>query len=328
MSSKNTATESPLEKETFNIEQVRADFPTHRAGETEQEQSAQSLGTHTPPAEHGYFPLIEAAEILEQSRATGSTANQELAVTIETTLASPPLVNEANPNLAQTPTTDLDLMLNKAKTFSESYSRSISECSEPLTPSTPFELSEEIRDELKSFFRMLELPLSELATDQYPAFTSCVNHLISEKVLPLSEQIKLEEFGSSLSEILTIAAYYQKEIKEKYDTINQFATASKKLDIMGSNIHQLKNELQQIDKEEAELFACLNQLKEQRKTLLAQKELINHELASITYDEQGIKTIITVAKADLLNHQERYNVVNNRWSYVPKLFMDLKSKIH
>lgn len=187
-------------------------------------------------------------------------------------------------------------MLNKARRYSESYSRSISEVSESLTPFDSVGLSEETKDEMKTFFEMLELPLSEIGTDHILAFTSCVNYLISRRILPISEQIKLEEFGSSLSENLTIAAYCQKEMKEKQETINQITSVSKRLDNMGNNICQLKNDLQQLDKEETELLTHLSQLRELRKSLLAQKELINHELANVSHDEQGIKTIIQCYK--------------------------------
>lgn len=79
--------------------------------------------------------------------------------------------------------------------------------------------------------------------------------------------------------------------------------------------------------EEAKLLACLDKLREERKSLLAQKQLINHDLANITYDEQGVKAMVSVAKADFLKNQERYNVIDNRWSYFTKLFMEFKSKI-
>lgn len=111
---------------------------------------------------------------------------------------------------------------------------------------------------------MLELPLAEIATDHSPAFTSCVSQLIAKKVLPLSEHIRLEEFWSNLSENLTVAAYCQKEMKEKYDVMHQFANVSEELDTMGNNIHQLKNKLQQIDVEEAKLLARLGKLREER----------------------------------------------------------------
>lgn len=104
--------------------------------------------------------------------------------------------------------------------------------------------------------------------------------------------------------------------------MSQFANISKELDTMGSNIHQLKDKLHQIDVEDAELLARLGQLREERKSLLAQKELINHNLANITYDEQGIKAMVAIAKAEFLKNQERYNVIDNRWSYFTKLFME------
>lgn len=169
--------------------------------------------------------------------------------------------------------------------------------------------------------------MAEIATDHSPAFTSCVSQLIAKKVLPMPEHIRLEEFWSNLSESLTVAAYCQKEMKEKYDTMNQFDNVSKKLDIMGNNIHQLKDKLHQMDVEEAELLARLGKLREERRSLLAQKELINHELANINYDEQGIKAIVSMAKANFLKNKERYNVIDNRWSYFTRLFMEFKSKI-
>ncbi|KAF7152704.1 hypothetical protein RHSIM_Rhsim01G0164100 [Rhododendron simsii] len=175
---------------------------------------------------------------------------------------------------------------------------------------------------MKTFFELLEFPLSEIAIDHTTAFTSCVNYLISKKVFPLFEQIKLEEFGSIINESLTIAAYCQKEMKDKQDTLSQFAAISTKLDTMGSNIHQLKDELQQIEDEKAKLLARLSQLDEQQKTLLARKELISHELSKITCDEQGTKAIITMANTDFLKYQERYNATNSKWSYFSKLFIE------
>ncbi|KAF7153387.1 hypothetical protein RHSIM_Rhsim01G0159100 [Rhododendron simsii] len=55
----------------------------------------------------------------------------------------------------------------------------------PIDDSTS-ELNEETKDEVKSFFRMSELPLSEISTVHFPAFTSWMNQLITKKVLPLS----------------------------------------------------------------------------------------------------------------------------------------------
>ncbi|KAF7152333.1 hypothetical protein RHSIM_Rhsim01G0063400 [Rhododendron simsii] len=171
---------------------------------------------------------------------------------------------------------------------------------------------------------MLELPLSEIVTDHISAFMSYVNHLISRKIRPLSEQIKLEEFGSSLNENLTIVAYCQKEMKEKQETINQIANVSKKLDSIGNNIHHLRNDLQQIDKEEAELLTRLGQFREERRSLLAQKELTNHELAGINYDEQGTKLIVSMARTDFLKYQEKFRVINVKWDDFSKMFKELK----
>lgn len=109
-----------------------------------------------------------------------------MAITIKTPITSPSSINEGNPDLTKTPNFDLDLMLNKAKSYFESYSRSIYEFSECLTPPAFYQLNEETKDEVKSFFRMSELPLSEISTVHFPAFTSWVNQLITKKVLPLS----------------------------------------------------------------------------------------------------------------------------------------------
>lgn len=114
------------------------------------------------------------------------------------------------------------------------------------------------------------MPLIILTT-----FTSCVNQLLAKKVFPFQEQIRLKAFESSLSESLSLAAYYQREMKEKHDLIDQFAHTSKYLDTLGNTIHQLKGRLQQIDVEENELLDRLNNLREERKSILAQKEVIN-----------------------------------------------------
>lgn len=296
--------------------------------ETAQEKDTQPTTDPNPNIGSEPFLLTKVTETQEQPQATEvlPIVSQEL-TTDKTPMASLSSVNEVNPDLVCTPNSDLDLMLTKAKSYSESYSRSVSEFSESLTPPTFYQLSEETKDEVKSFFRMLELPLAEIATDHTPAFTSCVSHLIAKKVLPLSEHIRLEEFWSSLSENLTVAAYCQKEMKEKLNTMNQFAHVSSKLDTMGNNIQQLKDRLHQVDVEEAELIAGLGKLREERKSLLAQKELINHELANINYDEQGIKAMVSMARDDFLKNQERYNVIDSRWGYFTKLFMEFKSKI-
>ncbi|KAF7153737.1 hypothetical protein RHSIM_Rhsim01G0158600 [Rhododendron simsii] len=186
--------------------------------------------------------------------------------------------------------------------------------------------------ELPPTTEVLPIASQEVATTKTSMVSpSSVNEMcepIDSKEGPsLSEHFKLEEFGSNLSESLTIAAYCQKEMKEKCDIMSQFANVSNELDTMGNNIHQLKDKLHQIDVEEAKLLAHLGQLREERKSLLAQKELINHNLANITYDEQGIKAMVSVAKADFLKNEERYNVFDNRWSYFTKLFMKFKSKI-
>lgn len=96
---------------------------------------------------------------------------------------------------------------------------------------------------------------------------------------------------------------------------------------MGNTFHQLKDRLHQINVEEAELLAHLGKLKEERISLLAQKELINHELANINHDEQGIKAMVSMARDDFLKNQEKYNVTDNKWNYFTKLFMEFKSKI-
>ncbi|KAF7127015.1 hypothetical protein RHSIM_Rhsim11G0018000 [Rhododendron simsii] len=168
---------------------------------------------------------------------------------------------------------------------------------------------------------------NQIATDHNLAFTNYVSHLIANKELPLSEHIRLEEFWSSLSENLTVAAYCQKGMKEKRDTIDQFANVSKKLDTMGNNIQHLKDKLHQIDMEKAKLLARLGKLREERRCLLAQKELINHELTNINYDEQRIEAMVFMDRADFLKNQERYNVIDNKWSYFKRLFMEFKSKI-
>ncbi|KAF7126358.1 hypothetical protein RHSIM_Rhsim11G0028400 [Rhododendron simsii] len=129
--------------------------------------------------------------------------------------------------------------------------------------------NQDTKDELKSFFRMLELPLVEIATNHTIAFSNSVSQLIANKVLPLSEHIRLEEFWSTLSENLTTVAICQKQTKEKRDTMDQFANVSKNLDAMGNNIQHLKAKLHQIDMEQAELVTRLGKLKEEKRSLLA-----------------------------------------------------------
>lgn len=136
---------------------------------------------------------------LPQTTKVLPVASQDLATT-KTPMASPSSVNKVNPELVTTLNSDLDLMLNKAKSYSESYSKSISEFSESLTPPAFYQLNDETKDKVKSFFRILELPLAEISTNHSSAFMSCVNQLIAKKVLPLPEHIRLEEFRSSLSE--------------------------------------------------------------------------------------------------------------------------------
>lgn len=128
-------------------------------------------------------------------------------------ITSPSSVNKGgNPDIVtletiSSPTSDLDLMLSKAKTYSESYSRSVTEFSKSLTPSALCQLSEDTKDDVQAFFRMLELPLTEVAVDHLSTFTPCVNHLISKKVFPDLEHIELTELWSNLSKQLPVAAY-------------------------------------------------------------------------------------------------------------------------
>lgn len=168
-----------------------------------QDVNVQPIAVPNPDMEPEPLLSTRVTETQEQPQATEvlPIASQELTVE-KTPLASPSSVNEVNPDLVNpelvnTPTSDLDLIIHKAKTYSESYSRSVTEFFESLTPPAFYELSEETKDEVKSFFRMLELSLAEIATDHTPAFISCVSHLVSKKVLPLSEHIRLEEFWSS-----------------------------------------------------------------------------------------------------------------------------------
>lgn len=296
--------------------------------EISQEQDTQLLADVNCNIGRERFLLTEITHVQEQARGTGVflIGNQEL-TTDKTPIASRFSVNEVNPELVSTSNSDLDFMLNKAKSYSELFSKSISEFSESLSAPSFYELSEDTKDEVESFFRMLELPLAEIAAHHTPVFTKCVSHLIAKKVLPLSEHIRLEEFWSSLSENLTAAAYCQKEMKEKRDTIDQFSNVSKKLDTMGNSIQHLKVKLQQVDMEEAELLARLGKLKEERMSLLAQKESINHDLVNIKYDEQEIQTNMSVARASYLKNQERFNVIDNKWSYFKRLFMEFKCKI-
>ncbi|KAI8572244.1 hypothetical protein RHMOL_Rhmol01G0182800 [Rhododendron molle] len=93
---------------------------------------------------------------------------------------------------------------------------------------------------------------------------------------------------------------------------------------MGNTISQLEERLHQLDVEVATLIARVVNLRQERRSLLAQKELINHELANINHDEQGIKELVSMARVDFLKNQERYNVKDNRWSYFTKLFMEFK----
>lgn len=303
---------SPKEKETTDLGSTYLNSPIEIAKDTD----AQTITVPNPNIEPEPLLSTEVTKTQEQPQAIEvlPIVSQEL-IAEKTPMASPSSINEVNPDLICTPNSNLDLMLSKAKSYSESYSKSVSEFSKSLTPPSFYQLSEETKDEVKSFFRMLELPLAEIATDHTPPFTSCVNHLIAKKVLSESEHIRLEEFWSSLSENLTVVAYCQKEMKEKLDTINQFANVSGKLDVMGNTIYQLKDRLHQLDVEEAELIARLGKLREERRSLLAQKELINHELANINHDEHGIKAMVSMAIVDFLKNQERYNVIDNGWSY-------------
>ncbi|KAF7141930.1 hypothetical protein RHSIM_Rhsim06G0202100 [Rhododendron simsii] len=272
--------------------------------------------------------LTEITEVQEKAQDTEvfASAGQEFA-TGKDPIALRLLVNEVNPELITTCSSELDLMLNKAKLYSESLSRSVTGFSESLTPSAFYELSEDTKKELEAFFRMLEVPLAEIANNYSIAFSESVSRLIAKKVLPLSEHIRLEKFWATLSENLTTAAICQKQMKEKRDSIDQFANVSKDLDTMGNNIEHLKVKLHQIDMEEAELITRLGQLKEERKSLLTEKESINHKLANINYNEQEIEVMVSVARSNFLENQEMYNLIDNKWSYFKRLFMEFKSKI-
>lgn len=116
-------------------------------------------------------------------------------------------------------------------------------------------------------------------------------------------------------------------MKEKRHTIDEFVNVSKKLDTMGNNIQHLRDKLQQIDMEKAELIARLGKLKEQKRSLLAVKESINDELANINYDEQEIESMVAIARDNFLKNQERYNAIDNKWSYFKRLFIEFKCKI-
>ncbi|KAI8572243.1 hypothetical protein RHMOL_Rhmol01G0182700 [Rhododendron molle] len=211
----NVESMSPKEKETTNLGNTELYSPMEIAKDVD----AKLITVSNPNMEPEPLLSTEVSETHEQPQATEVLPSQEL-LTEKTPMASPSSVNEVHPDLTCAPNSDLDLMLSKAKSYSESYSRSVSEFSKCLTPPAFYHFSEETKDEVKSFFRMLELPLTEIATYHTPAFTSCVNHLITKKVLLESEHIRLEEFWLSLSENLTLAAYCQKEIQEKLDTIN------------------------------------------------------------------------------------------------------------
>lgn len=171
------------------------DHPVPHVAEIVKDKDAQQIIDPNPDTEPEPFLSTKVTKAQEHPQATEvlPIASQDVAIN-KTPMASPSSVNEVNPELVKTPNSDLDLILNKAKSYSESYSRSITEFSESLTPPAFYQLSEETKDEIKSFFRMLEFPLAEISTDHSSAFTSCVSQLIAKKVLPLPEHIRLEEF--------------------------------------------------------------------------------------------------------------------------------------
>jgi hypothetical protein len=75
------------------------------------------------------------------------------------------------------------------------------------------------------------------------------------------------------------------------------------------------------------LIARLGKIKEEKEALIAQKELINHELGNFTHDEQGIQAMITVTRDDFLKNQSRYKVIDHQWAYFAKFFTEFKSRI-
>lgn len=325
---------SGLAKEKDTISMVNKDVSSSGIDiipeilETTQGKDAQLITDLNCNIERELFLSTEITEVQEQSHGIQvfPTVSKELMVE-NTPIVSPLAVNELHTQLVSTSSSDLDLMLNKAKLYSESFSRSVFEFSESLTTPAFYEISQNTKDEVESFCRLLELPLAQIATDYTAVFTDCVYQLMGKKVLPLAEQIRLEEFCSTLSENLTAAAICQKQMKEKRHTIDEFVNVSKKLDTMGNNIQHLRDKLQQIDMEEAELIARLGKLKEQKRSLLAVKESINDELANINYDEQEIESMVAIARDNFLKNQERYNAIDNKWSYFKRLFIEFKCKI-
>lgn len=171
---------------------------------------------------------------------------------------------------------------------------------------------------------MLELPLPEIATVHLTAFSSCVNHLLQKKAFLDLEHIKLTELWSNLGRNLPVAAYCQAEMKEKMTIMDQYTNTSGRLDSMGQSISQLKDQLHRLDVEEASLVTRLGQIKEEKAALLAQKNIINHELISLTQDEQGIQAMISVTKEDYLKNQSRFRIIDHQWNYFVKFFLDLK----
>lgn len=115
-------------------------------------------------------------------------------------VVSPSSVNEVNQNPSTSPGEEIDLMLDHAKTISQS----LTDIFDSRITSPFCQLSAETQQDLSQFYRLLQLPMKEVAEKYFAEFKACVRRLVQKKVFALKEHTMLVHFWEYLFQNLLI----------------------------------------------------------------------------------------------------------------------------